>query len=146
MEGQPTRIARPRTLIYGVLLVALATMLGVGLTTRGAYDVDLGRAVGAPYMELPDGTVANRLRVRVRNQTPKDATFTIEATEPAGAEVRLVGRPPVRVMAGEMTRVEAWVVVPPEDFSAGTAATTLRLTFADGTVETVPFTLLGPTR
>ena len=146
LEGKRTRIARPRTLIYGALLVSLATMLGVGLTTRGDYDVDVGRAVGAPFMELPDGEIANRLRVRVRNQTPKDATFTLDAAEPSGAEVRLVGRPPVRVMAGEMTRVEAWVVVPPEAFTDGTAATTLRLTFADGTVEAVPFTLLGPSR
>ncbi|MEM1054833.1 MAG: cytochrome c oxidase accessory protein CcoG [Bacteroidota bacterium] len=146
LEGRPTRVLRPRTAIYGVLLVALVTLLGVGLTTRGDFDTDIGRAVGAPFMELPDGVVANRIRVRVRNQTPKDATFTMEAIQPAGAETRLVGRPPVRVAAGEMTRAEAWITVSPEVFSAGTADTVIRLTFDDGTIEDIPFTLLGPTR
>ena len=146
LEGKKTRVVRPRTTIYGGLLVALVTLLGVGLATRGAYDVDVGRAVGAPFVELPDGQVANRLRVRVRNQTPTDAAFTLEAAEPAGASVRLVGRPPVRVGAGAMVRTEAWVVAPPEAFAGGTAATTLRLVFEDGTVEAVPFTLLGPSR
>jgi cytochrome c oxidase accessory protein FixG len=146
LEGKKTRVLRPRTAIYGGLLVALVTLLSVGLATRGEYDIDVGRAVGAPFMELPDGQVANRLRVRVRNQTPKDAAFTVEAAEPAGTSVRLVGRPPVRVSAGEMTRVEAWIVAPPEAFAGGSAATTLRLVFEDGTVETVPFTLLGPSQ
>ncbi|WP_094546694.1 cytochrome c oxidase accessory protein CcoG [Rubricoccus marinus] len=146
LEGQPTRIVRPRTAIYGALLVALVTLLGTGLATRGSYDTDIGRAVGAPFMELPDGTVANRLRVRVHNQTPKDATFTVEAVSPSGAQTRLVGRPPVRLAAGQMTRAEAWITVPPEAFSGGTVPTVIRLTFEDGTTEDLPFTLLGPTR
>ncbi|MEL6614163.1 MAG: cytochrome c oxidase accessory protein CcoG [Bacteroidota bacterium] len=146
LEGRPTRIVRPRTAIYGGLLVALVTLLSVGLATRGSYDTDVGRAVGAPFMELPDGTVANRLRVRVRNQTPNDATFTLKAVQPSGAETRLVGQPPIRVAAGEMTRTEAWITVPPEAFRGGSAPTTIRLTFDDGTVEDLPFTLLGPSR
>ena len=147
LEGKRTRIVRPRTAIYGVLLVALAVFLGTGLATRGSFDVDVGRAVDAPFMELPDGTVANRLRFRVRNQTPNDATFDINVAAPADASVRVVGRAPVPVMAGQMTRIEAWVVVPREAFDASAEVPTdLRLTFSDGTVESIPFTLLGPSR
>jgi cytochrome c oxidase accessory protein FixG len=147
IEGLRTRVLRPRTAIYGVLLVALVTMLGVGIATRGAFDVNLARAVGQPFTELPDGTVANRLRFRVRNQTPNDATFRIEAVEPASAEVKVVGVQPVALASEEMKRVEAFVVVPRALFAdAARRDATFRLVFSDGSEQTIAFPLLGPSQ
>ena len=119
----------------------------VALTTRHAYDVNVGRSVGQPFVELPDGTVANRLYVSVRNQTASEATFRLDAPAPAGAEVKVAGVQPVRVASHQRARIDAFVVVPRAAFAeAAQVGTTLRLTFSDGTVEAVPFTLLGPTR
>jgi cytochrome c oxidase accessory protein FixG len=147
IEGLRTRVLRPRTVIYSVLLVALVAMLGVGIATRGAFDVNVGRAVGEPFTELPDGSVANRFRFRVRNQTPNAATFRIEAVEPAAAEVKVVGVQPVALEPEEMKRVEAFVVVPRALF-AETARrdAVLRLVFSDGTEQIVEFPLLGPSQ
>jgi cytochrome c oxidase accessory protein FixG len=145
LAGEKTRWLRPRTLLYSVLLVALAGVFTVAFMTRGSYDVNVGRAVGQPFMVLPDGDVANRLRFRVRNQTPKDATFTIGVVEPAGAEVKVAGVSPVEVDAESMARIEAWVVVPPETVAEGRHDAVVRLTFDDGTETTHAFPLLGPT-
>ncbi len=144
LEGVRTRRLRPRTMVYGTLLVVIATVFTVALTTRGAYDVNVGRAVGDPYMTLPNDQVANRLRFRVRNQTPKDATFSVEALEPADAELRVVGVSPVTLAPKEMKRVEVWVVLPEAELPGGRAEGRFLLKFDDGYTEEVSFPLLGP--
>lgn len=147
LEGRTTRVLRPRTVIYSVLLVALVTMLGVGIASRGAFEVNVGRAVGEPFVELPDETVANRLRFRVHNQTASDASFRIEAIEPAEAQVRVVGVQPVDLAAQEMKRTEAWVVVPPSVFAdSDRRDAAFRLVFSDGSEQVVTFPLLGPSQ
>ena len=144
LEGKETRWLRPRTALYSGLLVVLLAAFTLVLTNRGAYDVDVGRSVGDPFMELPDGQIANRLRFRVRNQQSSATTFRISVVAPEGAEARVVGTQPIPLAPQEMKRVEAWIVVPPEAFRDGSREGTFRLTFDDGTTEDVPFMLLGP--
>jgi len=147
LAGEPTRALRPRTAIYGLLLVALVTALTLGITTRHAYDVNVGRTVAAPFTELPDGTVANRVHFRVRNQTARPATFTIEALAPVGASVRVAGLSTVSVASQEMVRIETFVVIPRASFGgAGEIPGRFRLAFSDGTVVEETFALLGPSR
>ena len=147
LEGEPTRPVRGRTVAYGLLLAAVAALFTVALTTRHAYDVEVGRAVGEPFVVLADGQVANRVRVRVRNQTATATAFRVSLAVPEGGVVRLGAAQPVRVEPREMVRVEGFTVVPRAAFGgdAQTAAV-VRLTFEDGSVEDVPFTLLGPSR
>ncbi len=144
LEGKPTRILRPRTVLYSALLVLLGTIFVMALTSRGAYDINVGRSVGAPYTILPDERVANRLRFRVRNQTNHPSAFTVTPVAPPGAELRVVGVTPVPLEPGEMKRVETWVIVPPDDFTAGSVDGVFRLDFDDGFTTDVTFRLLGP--
>ena len=147
LEGDTTRVMRPRTAIYGLLLIAVATVFTVAISTRHAYDVNVGRAVGQPFLELPDGTIANRVRFRVRNQTATASSFSVELVTPEGGTLRLGGRQPVAVEPREMVRVEGFAVVPRAVFErASQADAVFRLTFEDGTVEEAPFSLLGPSR
>lgn len=147
LEGLPTRVLRPRTALYGALLAVVAVLFAVALTTRGAYDVEVGRSAGAPFMELPNGTVANRLHFRVRNQTAEPVTFTVEAVAPAGASLRVGGRQPVALAPQAMTRLEAFVVVPAEAFAgAPQQEGRFRVVFSDGHEEALAFPLLGPSR
>ena len=144
LAGKPVRRLRPRTVVYSLLMLVVAGLFVGALATRGAYDVNVGRAAGEPFMVLPDGQVANRLRFRVRNQTPNETAFTVEVAAPAGADVRLVGTQPVALAPQEMKRVEAWVVAPSAAFTAGTADGHFRLRFTDGTTHEIAFPLLGP--
>ena len=144
-EGEDRRLVRPRTVIYSILLTVLAGVFLTALTTRGSFDVNVGRAAGdQPFMVLPNDHVANRVRVRVRNQTPKAASYEIKVDQPATASVRVVGVSPITVQPEEMTRTEAWVVVPPETIQNGTQQATIRIVFSDGTEHTAQFPLLGP--
>ncbi len=147
LEGQATRTVRGRTVAYATLLVAVTAVFTVALATRHAYDVGVGRAVGEPFVALADGQVGNRVLVHVRNQTVRPATFRVELAAPAGGVLRLAAAQPVPVAARQIARVDGFVTVPRSVFAGqGEAPATVRLVFADGTVEEVPFTLLGPNR
>ena len=144
LAGETTRWWRPRTVLYTVLGLAIAIIFTGLLINRNAYDVNVGRVVGAPFTELPDGRIANRLRFRVRNQQPYASTFTIEAVQPADAEVRIVGPSPTTLTSQEMKRVEAWIVVSRATFTNDTQQGLFVLRFDDGITEEVTFPLLGP--
>lgn len=145
LAGGRSRLLRSRTALYAGLLLALTTAFTVAATTRHAYDVNVGRTAGPPFVEMPDGSIANRLRFRVRNQTARATAFTVAAEAPAGLEVRLVGVPPVALGPREMRRVEAFVLAPRALFAGrDEVEAVFVLRFADGAEERVTFPLLGP--
>jgi hypothetical protein len=123
------------------LLVVVAGLFVIALSTRSAYDVHVVRAVGEPYTTLPDGRIANRLRFSVRNQTPSPSSFTIESST---AEVRIIGVAPIELGSQEIRHVEAWVVLPADRFATGRADGTFRLRFEDGRTSEIEFPLIGP--
>ncbi len=132
-------------MLYSLLIVLVSSLFVVGLVTRSDYDVNIGRVTGSPFTELPDGTVANRLRFRLRNQTGTPAAMTIATTMPDQIELRFVGAHPVELQPGEMLRLEAWVVVPTSFFHEATSReASFTFTSSDGFTETVTFPLLGP--
>jgi cytochrome c oxidase accessory protein FixG len=146
-EDLPTRLVRPRTVIYGLLLALALAAFTTVLANREAYDVNVGRAVGEPFTVLPDGRIANRIRFRVRNQTGSGTAFTVSAEmdeDEPGLEIRAVGLMPVPLGSGEMERLETWVIARPEAFERGVLEAEFELAFDDGSTREVSFTLLGP--
>ena len=144
LENQAHKTWRPRMIAYAALLVFLLGAFTVTLSSRNFYNVNVGRVVGAPYTILPDGSIANRLRFRVRNQTSESASFTIVGVAPASVGVRMVGVSDVSLAPGEMKRVEAWITVEPEDFDDAHIPGQFELQFSDGVISAVEFELLGP--
>lgn len=145
VEGKPGRVLRPRVVGYSLLLVALVAAFVTVLSVRGGVEVNIGRAVGAPFLQMPDGDISNRLRFRVQNRTSTDATFTVRATDPADLEVKLVGPQKMTVPAGETKRVQAFVIAPAHVFdSQARREATFVVEGDDGTQEEAKFMLLGP--
>ncbi|MEZ4701560.1 MAG: cytochrome c oxidase accessory protein CcoG [Rhodothermales bacterium] len=145
LAGKESRLFRPRTILYTLLIGLVSTLFVVGLVLRSDYDINVGRVTGSPFTELPDGSIANRLRFRVRNQTGATTTMTITGLPKDQIEMRFVGVHPMPIQPGEMIRLEAWVVVQPDYFKTSTSReTTFDVSFSDGVTETVSFPLLGP--
>ena len=141
-----SRILRPRTALYGVLMLVLAGLFTGTLASRSEFEAWVVRQPGDPFMVLPDGRIANRLRFRVQNQTRTPASFTIEVVAPSGAEVRIVGVQPIAVAANELALADAWVTVPQLAFDQGTAAGVFAIRFDERDVRHVDFSLIGPSR
>lgn len=144
LQGGSTKVLRPRTVIYSALIILILSAFTFVLTTRDAYDINIGRVVGEPFTELPDGRIANRLRFRVRNQTHATSRFDLAPVAPAQMELRIVGATPIELEPGEMTRVETWVILPESAFSGTTLEGRFEISFSDGLSEEVTYTLLGP--
>ena len=144
LEGGSTKILRARTVIYAALIIFILSAFTFVLSTRDAYDINVGRVVGEPFTELPDGRIANRLRFRVRNQTDATSQFDIAPVSPQQMELRIVGSTPVELEPGEMTRVETWVILPADAFEGISTQGLFELSFSDGLEVEVDYTLLGP--
>jgi cytochrome c oxidase accessory protein FixG len=78
-----SRLWTPRVIGYSVVLLLLATVLGVLLANRSEVDVTVLRTPGMFYQDRPDGRVSNVYDVKVLNKTfaPAPVTFTLEGLD-----------------------------------------------------------------
>jgi cytochrome c oxidase accessory protein FixG len=145
LEEKKTRIARPRIFIYTALCLLFGGLFVAGVMSNRALEVDVVRATGAPFIEVPDGQIANRLKVRVRNRSGSAHDVQIEVSEPEGASLRVVGLPTTRIEPGEMKRIEVWVLTPRGVFRDGRS--NAHLIVGDGSERfehELDFALVGP--
>jgi cytochrome c oxidase accessory protein FixG len=115
------QVFRPRTLVYGTILLGVIAALGSALALRVPLKVDVIRDRGAMSRELDDGRIENVYRLQVMNTTEQrqvfrvtasglpglvvasDATFELEAASTRSVPLRLQV-PAIGVPAGS-TRV-----------------------------------------
>ena len=79
LEHQPTRVMRPRVLIYAGLLSALVVGFVVALALRSPVSLDVLRDRNTLYRLTDDGQVDNVYTLRILNKTEKEQRFRIEA-------------------------------------------------------------------
>jgi cytochrome c oxidase accessory protein FixG len=68
LDGKRTRIVRPRTLIYGALLLALVIGFGIAVAERQLLELDVIRDRNSLYRQLDDGSIENVYTVRLVNK------------------------------------------------------------------------------
>jgi cytochrome c oxidase accessory protein FixG len=78
LEHKPTRVARPRVLIYATLLSALVVGFVVALTMRSPVSLDVLRDRNSLYRLTDDGQVDNVYTLRILNKTEKEQRLRIE--------------------------------------------------------------------
>ncbi len=146
LERKTPRILRPRVMIYGALLAVMVAIFAGSLSGRQSVEVNVTRVPGAPFVLLPDGNVANRLRFRVHNRTGQRDIYRIEALAPEGARVKVIGSPEIALGAGEMKHVDTWIEAPAGAFSGGSTLGHFKIVGAAEVGESpeLDFKLLGP--
>jgi cytochrome c oxidase accessory protein FixG len=87
IDGKATRIVRPRTIIYAVLLTALVIGFGYAVTHRGLVAVDVLRDRNALYRTLDDGQIENVYTVRIINKDTKSHRYRFNVSNLEGAVV-----------------------------------------------------------
>jgi cytochrome c oxidase accessory protein FixG len=111
MDGLKTRILRPRTLIYGSLLLALIAGFGVAVAQRELVEIDVMRDRNSLYRQLDDGRIENVYTVRLINKDTQPHTMQLSVRGLADATVDS-DRSAYRVGAGEVVTVAVRVRVP----------------------------------
>ena len=130
VDGKPTRLLRPRVLIYAILLCAIASGIAIGIATRNPLIVDVLRDRNALYRTNLDGSIENGYTLRLINTSEAPQRYRIRLVDaPAGlgineatglvavgaGEVRSVGLT-LRAPSGSVKgRIDVGIAVESED-------------------------------
>ncbi|PWC56948.1 cytochrome c oxidase accessory protein CcoG [Azospirillum sp. TSO22-1] len=71
------RVVRPRTIVYGLILLTVASAMFVSLMMRATVDVNVLRDRAPLFVALSDGSVQNAYTVKVLNKTHDPRTYTL---------------------------------------------------------------------
>ncbi|MBA1146866.1 cytochrome c oxidase accessory protein CcoG [Ectothiorhodospiraceae bacterium WFHF3C12] len=132
LEGQPTRVMRPRVIIYGVLLAAVGVALLASLILREPIRMDIVPDRNALYrLVQSDQVVENVYTLKVMNMDNEGHTYRVTAEGLPGIRVETQ---PERfdVAPGEVRNVPARVQVDRSDVTGVGADITLQLQTVDG--------------
>ncbi len=88
LEGKPTRILRPRSVVYGILLLGLMVGFVVAVAARSPIGIEVLRDRNALYRETGEGWVENVYTVRVVNKDagPRRLLLTLEGPKELSLE------------------------------------------------------------
>jgi len=93
-EGKPLRyrLIRPRTMIYGGLLIAVAAAMLWSLAARATIEFNVLHERAPLFVQLSDGGVRNSYTIKIANMEREVRTFAFEVEGlPAGADMTIVG-------------------------------------------------------
>ena len=111
IEGEPTRLLRPRTVVYGTLLVLLISAFLYVATHRPLVTIDVMRDRNALYRTVADDRIENVYTVRLVNKDGQahDVRFEVEELEhyelEADADI-------IHLAAGSVTSTAVRIRVP----------------------------------
>jgi cytochrome c oxidase accessory protein FixG len=79
LEHKPTRVLRPRTLIYGAILALLTVGFVMAVALRSPVSLDVIRDRNALFRLTDDGQVDNVYTIRILNKSEHPRRFRLEA-------------------------------------------------------------------
>jgi polyferredoxin len=88
IDGKPTRIVRPRIVIYGLLLLGLLIGWGWGVTHRNPLIVDVLRDRNALFRSAAEGRTENDYTLKLVNKTQAAQTYTVRVIAADGIVLR----------------------------------------------------------
>jgi cytochrome c oxidase accessory protein FixG len=112
LEGKPSRILRPRVLVYAALLFAIGAALVVSVLLRVPLDVDVVRDRNTLYRETNEGLVENVYTLRILNMDHNPHRFTVTAEGLEGLRLHTDALP-ITIESGQVRELSARLQVDP---------------------------------
>ncbi|TWT66838.1 Ubp3 associated protein Bre5 [Posidoniimonas polymericola] len=142
LDGAPTKVVRPRVIVYASVISLLALTFVTLLATKSTFDVDALRNVGRPYRTTEEGLNENVFRFIVENRTHEPRTYRIEVQSPETVEI--AGGPlELRLDPRERLTEPLRLLTPPGEFRRGELSTTLLISDDAGEQRTHTLRLIG---
>ncbi len=143
LAGGERHLLRPRTLIYPVLLGVVFVLFLSQLRSRTEADVWVLRQEGAPFTELPDGSVSTPVRIKIENRSNETRTYSIAVRDLAEAKV-VMPRSSYQLAPGKPTVLPIFIESPVASFHHGRRNATVEVTDDHGWHKSLAITVLGP--
>jgi cytochrome c oxidase accessory protein FixG len=89
LEGRPTHIIRPRTIIYFIILLSLVASFGVALISRSSIDMNVIHDRNSFYRIVDANTIENVYTLKVMNKGATKAQYQVSASGLEGLVVEL---------------------------------------------------------
>ncbi len=142
IDGKPTRVLRPRIVVYAVILLALVVGWSWGVGGRSTLIAEVLRDRNALYSTASDGRIENGYTLKLINKSDRAQTYRVEIEADAG--IVLVGSPRfVPAQAQQVLSVPLIVTAPAG--SQSRQALRFRIDALDGSSsETVDSSFFGP--
>lgn len=118
IDNKPTRVVRPRTVIYGSVLLALTVGFGVAIANRHLVEVDVLRDRNALYRPIEGGLIENVYTIRFINKDTREHALRVTAEGIDGVSVD-TDRELQRVGPGEVVSAAVRIRVPSNAISGG---------------------------
>ena len=141
VTSTPTRMLRPRVVIYAVVLLGMLLGLLLVGQTRTASEVTILRGIGAPFSQS-GSDVVNQLRLKVQNRSDKPQVYTLELLGVPGSKL-VAPELPLSVPAGEQAAANLFIIAPSSSIS-GRRPVQLKVAATHEPSQLLSYTLLGP--
>ena len=136
LSEQPTRLIRPRTIVYMVLIGAIFALMAFGLATRSTLGVAALHDRNPMYVQLSDGGVRNAYTVRYLNKRAEERMIALRVEnlpnariEVAGAKTAAAdGAPTTAVGPDQTLELRVLISVPKDAVVSGSQRIKLRVT------------------
>ena len=115
LSGYISKILRPRTIGYGIVLTVMMCAFAVKLTFRQPVELEALRDRGSLFNTNAQGFIENVYSVKIVNKSPEDHVFHISVT--GLDDISIVGKTQFSVSATEVFTVPVSVQAPPESLS-----------------------------
>ena len=123
VDGRPTRIVRPRTLVYAGALAALLAVFAGSLALRIPAELDVIRDRNALYRETDGGLIRNVYTLKIVNMHDEPLRWRVGVSGIEGMRFD-VDYPDREVAPGEVASIPVRIDVPPDTLRS--ESTTIR--------------------
>lgn len=132
-HGPVSRIVRPRTILYAVLVAGVGGFMLVSLATRSFTGLSVLHDRNPQFVTLSDGSVRNGFTLRIVNKRPAARRFALALEGIAAARLEVVGGlPDALPVPADATQEFRVLVIAPPGLEAPTSPVTFKITDADG--------------
>jgi len=133
LDGKPSRILRPRVIVYGLLLLTLLIGFAYGIATRTPLLVDAMRDRNALYRVAADGSIENAYMLRIINKDMQAQVFSIRVEGAAG--ISLIESGATHPAAAEEVLTVGVTLTAPADVAKGRMDVNFVVSNQDGSLE-----------
>ncbi len=110
-EGKPTRVIRPRTIIYGVVFVGICLAFVLAIAFRNPLELDILKDRNRLYVTNGEGMIENIYKLRILNKDQLAHEYRVSVEGLPDLNLQAPAR--VRVAAGDVATVPVRVEADP---------------------------------